>query len=104
MNKKFFIALLCVPLLLSATSCGKKKNQKDSESQEGNSETLSIDDSEVLDYMSNLKETSKGNHFYYHYLRSTTQSNLTPCPSFGRYGQTQTSQLLYSADVVVLLR
>ena len=77
MNKKIFLALLCVPLLLSSVSCTKKKNPSGSDSESGSggeghsSEPISIDDSEVADYMTQLSETSKGNHFYYHYLRTT---------------------------------
>ena len=73
MNKRSIIALLCVPLLLTSVSCGKRKNNPSgSESGESHtSESSTIDNSEVADYMENLSNTSKANHFYYHYLRNT---------------------------------
>lgn len=77
MNKKTLIALLCVPLLLSVTSCGCKGKTPSSdssgtdktESSESSESSETIDEDTLVKYMNDLKASSQGNHFYYHYLR-----------------------------------
>ena len=69
MNKKVLLTFLVAPLLV-ISSCSKGNGGGDSSGGGGGSGVQpSHDNEEVQKYMEDLKETSKGDHFYLHYYR-----------------------------------